>query len=298
MTTPDGITIINVDESRVPEFLEYTAVHGPEHDDSYTTPDELARFDHSAEPAVLALDADGRVVGAASAMLAGYLHHGDARLRILHAADPELSTALLDRLIARLPDAVRRVFLFLPDTELLTAEALQLAGFVESRRVYIVRHSDPRHAEQPQLPGGTRLAPAYPTEAVRWAHTVNAAFRAEPGRPDMEPDRARELLARQRVIREGTHIAWRDDIPVGAVMTVGVPDDPYGAEIETLAVIPADQGIGLGRALLRTALSAAGHDGRTHVTLSVSTTNRRALALYLDAGFTVEAAFICWQLDR
>lgn len=295
---PDGISIVDVDEARSGEFLSYALAHGVEHDDSYTTPEELERFDLSAEPALLVLDADGAIVGAASAMLTGYQDRGDVRLRILHAADPELYPPMLDHLMGRLPDTVRRVFLFLPDSALVTAEALRLVGFAESRRAYILRHSDPRHAERPELPGSTRLAEAYPPDAIHWTHIVNTAFHGQPGRPDMDFDRVRELLARRRVIHDGTYIAWRDDAPGGVVMTVGDTDDPYGAEIETLAVVPADQGIGLGRALLRTALAAAGRDGRTHVTLSVSTTNRRALALYLDAGFDVDDVRVCWQLER
>jgi ribosomal protein S18 acetylase RimI-like enzyme len=97
------------------------------------------------------------------------------------------------------------------------------------------------------------------------------------------------------VIREGTIMAWRGGVPVGVVITVFDHDLTRAGEIETLAVTPANQGVGLGSALLRTALVAAADRGCTVVTLSVSAANRRALALYLDAGFTVADVRVCWE---
>jgi ribosomal protein S18 acetylase RimI-like enzyme len=151
---------------------------------------------------------------------------------------------------------------------------------------------------EPELPSETILEPAHPTAATDWAHVVNGSFRGEPGRYDMTPDRAGELLGRPRVIRPGTLMAFRGGRPAGIVMTVADQDDIYGAEIESLAVLPADQHIGLGRALLREALRAVGHEGRSSVSLSVSTSNKRALALYLDAGFGVHDVRVCWELRR
>jgi ribosomal protein S18 acetylase RimI-like enzyme len=81
-------------------------------------------------------------------------------------------------------------------------------------------------------------------------------------------------------------------------MTGADEANPYEAEIEMLAVLPADQHVGLGRSLMRTALLAAGRDGRSSVILSVSTFSKRAMAMYLDAGFGVHDVRVCWELRR
>jgi ribosomal protein S18 acetylase RimI-like enzyme len=172
------------------------------------------------------------------------------------------------------------------------------SGFAESRRAYILVHLDPRNTHVDELPGNTVLRQAFPPDAAHWTHIVNEAFGGWPGRPDMDLDRARELLGRRRVLRDGTLIAWRDDAPAGVVMSVIDEDDHTMGEIETLAVVPSDQGIGLGRALLRSALVAIAREGLTTAELSVATDNRRALALYFDAGFTMRDVRVCWERAR
>ena len=71
----------------------------------------------------------------------------------------------------------------------------------------------------------------------------------------------------------------------------------FEAEVETLGVLPAHQGIGLGRALLHTALRAAAAHRKLSVALSVAAANERALALYLDTGFRVDDVRVCWEAD-
>lgn len=298
MTGSDDLRVVDVDAALAEAFLGYAREFGIVHDDSYVTHEDLAVFDPALEPAVLALDASGAPIGAASVMLRGYESEGLGRFRILHAASAPVYARLLEAVIARVPADVGRIFLFMPEFPGEAGQALTQAGFTESRRAYVMLHSSPGGVSEPELPSETLFEPALPSVATDWANIVNAAFRGEPGRYEMTAERAAELLSRPRVIRGGTVIAHRGGRPAGIVMTVADDDDVYGAEIETLAVMPADQHVGLGRALMRTALRAAGHDGRSSVSLSVSTFNKRALALYLDAGFGVHDVRVCWQFNR
>jgi ribosomal protein S18 acetylase RimI-like enzyme len=298
MTEPDGLRVVDVDATLADTFLRYARDFGGVHDDSYVTHEDLAVFDPTLEPAVLALDGGGVPLGAASVMLRGYENEGLGRFRILHAASALVYARLLETVLARVPAHVTRIFLFMPEFAGEAEAALERAGFAESRRAYVMLHSSPGSVTEPELPSETLLEEALPTSAVDWANIVNIAFRGEPGRYDMTAERAGELLARPRVIRGGTLVAHRGGRPAGIVMTVADDDDVYGAEIETLAVMPADQHVGLGRALMRAALRAAGQDGRSSVSLSVSTFNKRALAMYLDAGFSVHDVRVCWQLSR
>jgi ribosomal protein S18 acetylase RimI-like enzyme len=294
----ETIDVVVLDGAGRDAFLEYAHAHGAAHDDSYLAPEDLAGFDPAVEPAVLAAGADGQTLGAASAMLDGYRQTGAARLRILHATDAHAYEPMLDRLETLVPADVSRLFLFLPEHAGEVEDVLSARGFVTTRRAYILKHGDPSRAQGCERPSGTEVRPALPSAADDWAHVVNSAFRGEPGRYDMTPERATEILARTRVIRGGTLIAWRNGTPAGVVLTVGDADDPLLAEIEGLAVVPGHQGVGLGRTLLCAACRAAADDGRLAVHLSVSTNNRRAIALYLDAGFSVDDVRVCWERVR
>lgn len=298
MAGPDDCRVVDVDGARADAFLRYAREFGAVHDDSYVTDEDLAVFDPAVEPAVMALDGSDTPLGAASVMLRGYETKGLGRFRILHATDAPTYTRLLDAVLARVPAHVGRVFVFMPEFAGEAGDALAQAGFAESRRAYVMLHSSPAHVMESELPSETMLELAHQTAAADWANVVNTAFRGEPGRYDMTPERAAELLGRPRVIRSGTLMAFRGGRPAGVVMTVADEDDAYGAEIETLAVLPADQHVGLGRALLREALRAAGRAGRSSVSLAVSTSNKRALALYLNAGFGVQDVRVCWDLGR
>jgi ribosomal protein S18 acetylase RimI-like enzyme len=298
MSAQAEVRIVDVDGELTDHLLRYAVAHGAEHDDSYAGEGEFAAFDSAGEPAAVALDDEGDLLGAASVMLDGYAGEGLARFRILHATDPAIYPSLIEHMLARLPDEVGRVFLFLPEDAGPVEDALSSAGFVISRRAYILDHTDPANVHVPEPSEDTRLVPALATAAGDWAHIVNAAFHGEPGRYDVTVERAHELLSRPRVIREATLIAWRGGMPAGLVLTVADDERPYAAEIETLAVAPAHQGIGLGTLLMRSAVHAAAEHGRRRVSLSVSASNRRALPIYLDAGFNVEDVRVCWQLDR
>lgn len=298
MTGTDDLRVVDVDATQVAPFVEYARRFGAVHDDSYVTHEDLAVFDPAVEPAVLVYDGGGAPLGAASVMLAGFETEGLGRFRILHAADPSAYPLLVNAALARVPAHVARVSCFLPEHPGELGDILTQLGFAEARRAYIMLHPNPASVMEPELPTETILEKALPPISNQWAYVVNAAFRGEPGRYDMTAERAAELLSRGRVIREGTLMACRGGSPSGVVMTVVSEENPYAAEIETLAVLPADQHIGLGRALLRAALRAAGRDGRSSVTLSVGMFNKRALALYLDAGLSVHDVRVCWELRR
>ncbi|MBN2840179.1 MAG: GNAT family N-acetyltransferase [Coriobacteriia bacterium] len=292
------IRILHVDESLVDPFLGYARAYGARHDDSYLAPEDIARFDPRSEPAVIALDDNDSVVGAASLMLLGYAEEGTARFRILHALYPEHYPALVDAVMTRVPEPVDRVFLFLPEHAGEVQDALGELGFGVCRRAYVLRHPDPRSAIRGEYPSETQVRLATAGVASDWASVVNAAFHGQPGRYDMTYERAGELLSSPRVLREATLIAYRGGIPAGVVLTMIDASDPSASEIETLGVTPGHQGMGVGRALLHDAVSAAGRHGCRWVTLSVSTFNRRAVAMYLDSGFRAEDIRVCWERTR
>jgi ribosomal protein S18 acetylase RimI-like enzyme len=295
MSTSECITVVVVDDATREAFLAYALEHGPGHDDSYLAPEDIAAFDPATEPAALAYNNAGSLVGVASVMVDGYITQGLGRFRVLHATEPAAYLSLLTAIREYLPEGMRDVFLFLPEEPGPVADELASIGFAETRRAYVLKHTAPREVHPLEPPSGTHLEPAMPSVAEDWAHVGNAAFHGLPGRYDMTAERAAALLERDRLIRDGTLIAWRSGMPAGIILTIADADDPYSAEIETLAVTQPNQGIGLGRTLLHSAVASVARTGRLSVTLSVSTANRRALALYLNAGFEVDDVKVCWE---
>lgn len=292
------VRILDVDGSLVDPFLAYVRVYGAQHDDSHIAPEDLARFDPGFEPAVIALDAGQSVVGAASLMLGRSAVEGSARFRILHALYPEHYPALVDAVLARTPTSIERVFLLLPEHAGDVQDSLGVIGFGVCRRAYVLRHPDPQSAARVEYPSETHVELATAAMAGDWAAVVNSAFHGHSDHAAVTYDRAGELLSSPRVLRGGTLIAYRGGIPAGAVLTMVDASDPGASAIETLAVTPGSQGMGIGRALLRDAVSSAGRHGCRWVSLSVSTFDRRAVAMYLDSGFRAEDIRVCWERTR
>lgn len=292
------IRVLDVDGSLVDPFVAYVRAYGAQHDDSHLGPEELARFDPDAELAVIVLDEEQSVIGAASLMAGQVSDDGSARFRILHALYPEHYPALVEAVLARVPASVERVFLLLPEHAGDVEDSLGAIGFGVCRRAYVLRHPDPRNTTRVEYPSETHVQAASAAVAGDWAAVVNSAFHGHPGHADLTYERAGEFLSSPRVLGDGTLIAYRGGIPAGVVLTMVDAADPGASAIETLAVVPGSQGMGLGRALLHDAVAAAGHYGCRWVSLSVSTFNRRAVAMYLDSGFRAEDIRVCWERRR
>ncbi|MBN2840176.1 MAG: GNAT family N-acetyltransferase [Coriobacteriia bacterium] len=292
------VTIVDVTAETRDLFIAYATARGPEHDDSFTRREDLLGFDPAHEPAAIALDAVGAVVGAASVMWEGYVEKSSARFRILHATDFIAYPLLIEQVLSRLSGATRRVFVFLPASGGYAAQAVTTAGFATTRRSSVLEHGDPASAPVLEPPPGITVGHASPLTAGMWAEVVNAAFLDFPCRHFMSVEQARALLPRSRVIAGGTLIARRTGVPAGVVLLTRHPDEPDLAEIETLGVVPAEQGRGLGRMLLGRALRAASDAGAARVRLITMPVDEPMLELFTGMGFRVLQSRDCWEFDR
>ena len=81
----------------------------------------------------------------------------------------------------------------------------------------------------------------------------------------------------------------------GAILTSFVTRDT--AHVTQICVVPEAQGTGLGRELLRRSLLALAEGGARKVTLTVTSTNERAIRLYQAAGFAEMRRFcaVVWD---
>lgn len=135
------VTIADVTPESRDVFVRYTIEHGPEHDESFSRAEDLLAFDPRHEPAVLAYDARGEVVGAASIMWEGYVEKSSARFRILHATDYVAYPLLIERALSQLSGATKRVFAFLPATDDNAVRAVVTAGFTTTRRSFVLEQA-------------------------------------------------------------------------------------------------------------------------------------------------------------
>jgi mycothiol synthase len=278
------------------EFVAYALEHGAEHDESFANAEDLREFDPVFEPAALAKDAVGAVIGAASLMVKGYAQEGLARFRVLHALDAEVYPALAEAVLSAAPTGAREAYLFVPhDAPVRTA--FERMGFRPTRYAIVLRRegSEPPPLEPAE---GTVIAQASPDlDARAWADVSNAAFGGFPGRYDITEAQAKRHLAEDRLLPGGALLMWRSAEPVGLV---AVSRDPMGREfafIDQLAVVPALQGRGIGRTLLRAAVRVAFAAGLDVVELSTNETNERARGLYTSEGFEVTERVVCLTRD-
>jgi ribosomal-protein-alanine N-acetyltransferase len=91
-----------------------------------------------------------------------------------------------------------------------------------------------------------------------------------------------EEIARLLELPNTIGLVARADEPIGMLLAWVVGEE---AEILTMGVAPARRGVGVGAALLDSALEAARLAGAAAVVLEVREDNRAARALYAGAGF-------------
>lgn len=85
---------------------------------------------------------------------------------------------------------------------------------------------------------------------------------------------------------DGAYLLVREGAAIGALETEPADGAVF---VRSIAIVPAAQGAGVGEAVLRALMEAAARAG-VAVTLSVSSANGRAAALYRRLGFGVERA--------
>ena len=71
----------------------------------------------------------------------------------------------------------------------------------------------------------------------------------------------------------------------------------HGATLSDIAIIPAQQGKGLGTTLITHCINLALSEGKPHLNLDVETHNQRALQLYTRLGFLTQNACDYWAIN-
>lgn len=180
--------------------------------------------------------------------------------------------------------------------------ATRLGFEVQRELAFMDRRLDERPPDPP-IPDGVAFQPYRPeVDDDAFLRVNNAAFEGHPENGGWDHDE----LARRRTMDwfdpQGLIMAWRDNRCVGFHWTKwhgheadeAPAHEPVG-EVYVLGVDPAEQGSGLGRALLLAGLSYLHDRGCRRATLYVDTASTRAVALYESEGFTVRYREVCYE---
>ncbi|SET03139.1 GNAT family N-acetyltransferase [Paenibacillus sp. NFR01] len=292
------MSIMKMTDSEVPAFLDFCRKHRADLDDSFLSDDDLAEFSlDETNPAFIALDDEGQMIGAASLVLNDYARRGrKARLRILHAenGDPALYGQLLERLLP-LTGGLDKLNIFVPLKNRPVMQLLEQSGFAVERYSYILVR-DVEKVPEYILPPGYTLRPLRPgMDEERWCHVRNTGFsRLQGSETPVDPGMVRSLTQAADYLEGGLLMLFHGEEAVGIVR--GSADEAEGRQamsIGPLALLPEHQGKGLGRILLKAAVAFAHRLGYSQVILCVNAENDRAKALYLSEGFREADAAVC-----
>jgi len=287
---PEPVTPGNVEL-----LIGYCREHGAEHDSSYLPGPGFAVTPE--QPSYLLLSGDA-VVGAASLMLTPrYARQGVGRFAILHSTLPAAEAyAMLLAALQPHTAGLRKLYLFLPDTRTQTAGFLQGLKFAIERYSFVLdRHSI--SSAPVAWPEGVRveaLLPGDPAGAQQFADCINDSFARLAGHSPMSGEDMRRWFTDEGYLEGGICLLRENDRPIGTVAVMADTDDPAQADISALGIVPAWQGRGLGRRLLRFAVDLASRRGFLSAGLSVNAENESALRLYLDEGFKVTGTMVCY----
>lgn len=291
--------VIRLDVSRLGAFLEFCASNRDKVDGSFLADEDLSGFTAGdADPTFLLTGSGGCITGVASLMLTSRaISARRARFRILWCMDGDKQCYA--SLLNAMSDAVKGInsaYLFAPLEDAHFNGILDELGFIVERNVYSLKRSTALPRAEAQLPNGLTIRPFVKgQDEVEWCNVRNSAFATVKG--NEAPQSAEEVLrmASSPDSIEGAMLMIEEGGRTIAVAR-GSADEMDGRpsmNIGPIAVLPEKQGMGLGRALLRSLVMMAYDMGLDMTTLSVNADNEAALKLYISEGFTKMRSFAC-----
>ena len=191
-----------------------------------------------------------------------------------------IATAMLDTLLPRARErGLTRALLVTPATTPAGRAFAQSRGAAlsHSEHFLVLGSTPPAHVEH----SGLSTRPGVEADLAMLGRVLGAAFGSTP-----PTDRLRRDLPTTQVIQ-------LDGVPVG---TLRLERDEKRVGVYGFAVDPAQQGKGIGRAVLGRTCRTLREEGVERVTLEVETENAHALGLYTSLGFVPEAGEDYWAL--
>ncbi|MBO9129128.1 GNAT family N-acetyltransferase [Bacillus sp. 165] len=283
-----------------PDFIAYCKKYRESVDDSFLIDEEIEKFTPDDEnPTYIVLDEKQEIVGAVSLLMDSYFQRGKrARFRIFHSvlSEQAIYKQMLETVLQHAA-RLEKVFLFVPEKNKELQAMMHALHFTVERYAYMLTRED-KEVPAFLFPTGYSVrAFQFNQDEEDYCIVRNAGFAKLAGsETPVTPEEIHKMQDRDDFIEEGTFLLYDEQTPVGVVRTY--KEDFQGAiylGVGPLALVPAHQGKGLGRNLLRTALLHGQKIGLTKAMLSVNADNENAINLYIQEGFQKEEAFVCFQ---
>jgi mycothiol synthase len=281
------------------DFLEFCLKHRSKVDESYLDDLELENFNPNEENPTFVVKEDGKIVAAASLIMDDYHKRGrGGRFRIFYSenGDWKVYSALLLEVVKSAKE-MDKVFLFVPLANKEFSNTLEKLHFEIERYVFLLIKEI---TELPviNLPEGYSIRKFQPDkDEYDWCNIRNTAFSTLKGNSTpITPDMVQKQLLQPEYLEGGFLLLLHNNNPVGIIR--GTMDDYEGEpamNIGPFAILPAYQGKGLGRQLLRAALGFAQKMDYRKAVLCVNAENERAKELYLQEGFIQMEGLIAYE---
>jgi mycothiol synthase len=287
---------------RVEEFIDYCKKYKREIDDSFLYDEDLKNFKADSEnPTYIIVDNGDKVTAVASLIVDEYMKRGKkGRFRIFHSSLNQLEhyRVLLEAVLMH-TEGLDKIIVFSPIINEELISALEKLEFNAERYTYLLVRED---LEIPKtiFPEGYKIKPIEAgVDEEAWCKVRNASFAKLLGNETpMTPEMVSKMISAEDFIEGGAMMLYHNEKPVGVVRTA---KDEYEdlpiVNIGPLAIIPKYQGKGLGRMLLRAAISFSREKGYSRTILCVNAENERAKSLYLQEGFNEVEAVVCYKYD-
>ena len=298
------MTIDKLTTLRLSDFLAFCRSHRDAIDESFLSDDDLRDFVPDAEnPTYVAVGDQDAIIGAASLMNGPYYQRGrKGRFRIFHVLPPHLRGIYADLLAHIAPDvpAMDDLYLFVRDDNALMRAVLESLDFSIERYAYFMRR-EPGPVTAPQWDEGYVLRPlVFNRDEGDYCRVRNLGFsRLVGSQTPVTPDEVSRMQDAEDYLEAGIFLLYHDDTPVGVART---SKDTLEGEsvlnIGPLALVPGYQGKGLGRQLLRAALSFGHAIGLATAVLSANVDNENAIRLYVSEGFAPLETMVCYSWRR
>ena len=293
------------------DFLKYCARHGREHDESYVPRADFAG--RHEQPSFVLRDEQGSIIAVLSLMLnASMIASGRIRIAILHASVSEHSERreAYRTLLAAAARSVRAaetasgvqglsLYLFLPSGLPFLGEFLLESGFILERMACSMRRDD-MDCGEPGLPPGFALTVVRRDDEEALADFVlvrNRNFREVTGSSDTRVEDWVERLGGAEALEGGAMLLLDPESRACGTIYCERDDEEGSIFISAVSVDRAYRHLGLGRALIRSAIRFGAARGSRSASLSVNASNKNALALYIAEGFIITRAMDCLVAD-
>jgi len=231
-------------------------------------------------------------------MTPSFRDESKARFRIFHSVidDIEVYKLLLDSIRKHI-EGIKIVYLFLPKEKSKTGEIFIELGFHISRYSYHMERCWEKPVK-PDFPNNIQLrAIREGVDEVAWCDIINECFANLAGHIHSTPDKVRDVLKDEEMIKDGMRILWDGDKAIGTLcLSEDESDGNLFAFISCLAIIPEYRGKNLGRNLIRAAIEFGWEHGYENSSLTVNAENTNAINLYLSEGFEEKVVMVCYSI--